>query len=294
MKRSMETYYGEHFFRQGLPLFMNRATEDFAAPFHNHDFLECAYVAEGTGFHHVDDEVHKVYKGQFCFIPIGMSHVFRPSSREHAQQPLIVYNCVFSTELLHKLLSFTVDSNMVSFIRQMESGMLGYYTFHDQNDRFEKIFVELYKQFSLPLAGAADYLLTLLLQLIIELYRSMGYAGIENAPKEAAFNHLLGYLDANFNRELTLAHLSEVSRFSERHLQRLFHRHTGQSWSRFLQNIRIQKSRELLRITPHKISMIAEMVGYTDVHSFNTVFKRCTGVTPSVYRKELRSQSEPD
>lgn len=288
MSRPMETYRGEHFFQRDQLLYVNRSSEDFSVPYHDHDFLECAYIAEGTGFHHIGETVQKVHRGQFFFIPIGMSHVFRPTSTDKTGRPLNVYNCVFSTLLLHKLLAFTADPTVASFIRQMESGSLGYFTFQDKDDRFERIFQALHKQYSLPLAGASDYLHTLLLQLIIELSRSTELEEQTPAPKEAAFNDLLHYLDDHLEQELTLAHLALVSSFSERHLQRLFHRHTGQSWNRYLQNIRIQKSRELLRGTPYKISTIAEMVGYKDIHSFNTVFKRCTGMTPSMYRKEIK------
>lgn len=293
MNRTINTLRGEYFFQKDLLLYVNRATEDFSSPFHNHDFFECAYIAEGSGFHHIEDDVHKVQKGQLFFIPIGHSHVFRPSSTNKAEHPLHVYNCVFSPLLLHKMTAFTSDFRLVQFMNEMESGRLSYFSCHDSNDQFDKLFLTMHLEYKLRQVGSTDYLYALLLQLLIVLQRSADQAAPLPAPKQAAFIDLLHYMDNHYDQELTLTLLAQVSRWSERHLQRLFHQHTGQSFNRYLQNMRIQKSQELLRSSQFKISTIAEMVGYKDIHSFNTVFKRCTGMTPSFYRKEAVTATSP-
>ncbi|MBD2869234.1 AraC family transcriptional regulator [Paenibacillus arenilitoris] len=300
MNRPVETYRGEHFFGQNLLLFVNRNNEDFLNPYHNHDFIECTYIAEGTGFHHIGDSVHKVRKGHVLFIPIGQPHVFRPVSPNIARNPLSVYNCVFSPQLLRKLGAFATDYGLLRFLREMEDGQLPPFAFTDANDEYEKLFLALHREFMLRQSGSADYMHALLLQLLVLLQRSMGQTGAQPPPKQTAFGELLHYLDRHCGQELTLAQLAEASRWSERHLQRLFRRHTGQSFLRCLQNIRIRKSQELLRGSQLKIGAIAETVGYKDIHSFNSLFKRCTGMTPGAYRKEasagaaLRDKEEPD
>ncbi|MCR2804838.1 AraC family transcriptional regulator [Paenibacillus soyae] len=284
MKKTSETLRGDHYFNRDQLLFVNRATENFYAPFHNHDFLEIAFIAEGDGFHHAGDEVMKVRKGELFYIPIGYSHVFRPNSL--SGKPLIVYNCVFSALLLQKLIAFSSDPGFISYLKQMEAGGLAFRAFRDRNGRFQKLFASLYEHYASPLAGAADYRHALLLQLLIELHqeqeleRKDGRDGLS----DASFRHVLHYLELHYGEELSLAALAETSGFSERHLQRLFHRHTGQTWHRYLQAFRIQKSGELLRGTDDKISIVAEKVGYRDIQSFVAVFKRITGLTPSQFR----------
>lgn len=293
MNRPNETLRGELFFQKDLQLFVNRVTESFSSPYHNHDFFEFAYVAEGSGFHHIGEEVRKVQKGQLFFIPIGLSHVFRPTSTNQNQHPLHVFNCVFSPLLLHKMQAFASDFSLIQFMNDLECGKLAYFTSTDSNDQFDKLFRAMHLEYNLRQAGSTDYMYALLLQLLIVLQRSVVQAAPATAPKQAAFIELLHYMDNHYNQELTLAWLAEISRWSERHLQRLFHQHTGQSFNRYLQNMRILKSQELLRSTQSKISTIAEMVGYKDIHTFNTLFKRCTGMTPSIYRKEALTVPHP-
>ncbi|MCD9020826.1 AraC family transcriptional regulator [Cohnella silvisoli] len=285
MNRPIETYKGEIYFLNDLLLYVNRATEDFTAPMHNHDFIEFAFIAEGNGFHHIGDEVHEVRKGQLFYIPIGISHVFRPVSTDLAKHPLIVYNCVFSPRLLTKLGEFASDSNIREYIASLIDGSESYFYLLDASDSIEKLFLLLHREYALPREGSFDYLYTLLLQLLIVVHRMKEDPQSPPARKLTHFDHLLTYMEQNLSSELTLSHLSEISRWSERHLQRLFKQHTAQSFNRYLQSLRIQKSCELLRSTAYKISTVAEMAGYKDIASFIAVFKRNVGNTPSGYRK---------
>ncbi|MDF2725179.1 MAG: AraC family transcriptional regulator [Paenibacillus sp.] len=285
MKRTNETYRGQYYFRRDELIHVNRSAENFDAPYHDHDFLEIVYIVEGEGFHHVGDSVQKVRKGHIFFIPIGISHVFRPTSTSGRR--LVVSNCLLSPSLLPKLMAFASEEPIIAFLCRMADGDLPYYAAQDRNDRFDSLFQALFEQYASPLPGSGDLLRALLFQLAVELYRSIDRASPDAAvPKETAFQDLLHYLNDHCQQELTLSHLSRVSGFSERHLQRLFHHHTGQSWFKHLQSVRVRRSAELLRRTPYKIATIAEAVGYKDIHSFNAVFKRLTGLTPRQYRNQ--------
>jgi AraC-like DNA-binding protein len=285
MKKTTETLRGNYFFKQDELIYVNRNDENFVGPFHDHDFLEIAYIVEGEGFHHIGESVQKVRKGELFYLPIGISHVFRPKST--SGQKLVVINCLFSPNLLPKLIAFASEKPTVDFLWRMRDGLLSNYSVRDRNDRFERLFQSMFEQYSTRAPGCEDMLHALLFQLMVELHRSMRESENtdQSLPKEAAFQNLLHYLRNNCEQELTLSHLAHLSGFSERHLQRLFHQHTGQSWFKYWQSVRVRRSSELLLRTSDKIQHIAEAVGYKDIHSFNAVFKRLTGLTPSQYRK---------
>ncbi|MFC4597591.1 AraC family transcriptional regulator [Cohnella hongkongensis] len=279
------TLKGQSLFRHDRLVFVNRASEDFEAPMHDHDFIEFAYVAEGTGFHHIGGQVHPIHKGQLFYIPIGQPHVFRPASADVARHPLSVYNCVFSPELLERIAFFVTSPELKAFIAELQGGSASYFYLSDADDSIERLMQAMHREFSMPREASADYLDTLLVQLLIVVLRLRRRPPAASSRKFAQFDHLLAYMEQHLADELTLAHLAQKSRWSERHLQRLFLRHTEQSFKECLQTLRIQKSCLLLRTTGWKIGEIAEKVGYRDPASFLAVFKRIAGMTPSQYRK---------
>ena len=57
------------------------------------------------------------------------------------------------------------------------------------------------------------------------------------------------------------------------------------TFSDYVMESRIEKSKELLKNTRETIESIAAAVGYSDVKSFTKNFKKYTEVKPSQYRK---------
>jgi AraC family L-rhamnose operon transcriptional activator RhaR len=288
MKQSKEMLKEEQFFNNNLLLFVNRSTESFRMSLHSHEFIELAYVAEGKGFHHVKNEVQPIQKGQLFMIPIGVSHVFRPTSIDALKTPLIVYNCIFSLQLIDSLTSFIMDKPIIAYLQGLKDETLTYHHVFDADAAIEKLFLSLYREYSFQQSGSFAYLKTLLLQLIVTIHRLENFQHNKPMNKPAQFLQIIQYMEQTFAEELTLSLLTGLFKWSERQLQRLFKQHTGQTFNHYLQNLRIQKSCESLRHSELKISMVAAAVGYKDMKSFNKLFKRIVGLTPSSYRQQFK------
>lgn len=281
----------DRFFSQNQMLYVNRVTESFRLSRHSHEFIELAYVGEGTGFHYIENEVHRVERGQLYVLPLGVSHVFRPSSADVGREPLIIYNCIFKSQLIENLLPSVVDAPIVDYLQKLTKETHEYESLLDGDMGLEKLFLALYQEYAMPLSGSSTYLNSMLLQLLVKIYRLKNKDQPATSQAEPAeqdrFLLVLLYMEQHYAASLTLSHLTEKFQWSERHLQRLFNRHTSQTFHHYLQSLRIRKSCELLRNSKHKISSIAEAVGYKDLHSFVSVFKRVVGMTPGRYRKPL-------
>jgi AraC family L-rhamnose operon transcriptional activator RhaR len=288
MKQSKEMLKEEQFFDDNMLLFVNRATESFQMSLHSHEFIELAYVAEGKGFHHVENEVQSIHKGQLFMIPVGVPHVFRPSSMDALKTPLIVYNCIFSLQLIDSLTSFITDKPIIAYLQGLKEETLTYHHVFDADGTIEKLFLSLYREYSFQQSGSFTFLKTLLLQLIVTIHRLENFQFHKPINKPAQFLQIIQYMEQTFAEELTLSLLTGLFQWSERHLQRLFKQHTGQTFNHYLQNLRIQKSCELLRHSQLNISMVAEAIGYKDMKSFNKLFKRIVGLAPSSYRQQFK------
>ncbi|MFG0247368.1 MAG: helix-turn-helix transcriptional regulator [Phycisphaeraceae bacterium JB051] len=70
------------------------------------------------------------------------------------------------------------------------------------------------------------------------------------------------------------------------HLARIFRQQYGLTPIDYVQSIRIERARHLLRHTDDKLTVIAQAVGYRDAIYFSRLFKRYTGKTPGSYRND--------
>ena len=75
---------------------------------------------------------------------------------------------------------------------------------------------------------------------------------------------------------------------SESNFARIFTRSMGTAPGQYLINLRIEKAKELLISTDHRIGEIALLVGFSSQGHFDVFFKRKIGVTPSEYRLSQR------
>ena len=90
-------------------------------------------------------------------------------------------------------------------------------------------------------------------------------------------------------RQHTTASLAREVGLSERHLFRQFREIHGKAPRRYLTEMRMQRAADLLRTTRLGIEQIAQTVGYSSFASFDRLFKRAFGITPSA----LRARSTP-
>ncbi|PWV99392.1 AraC family L-rhamnose operon transcriptional activator RhaR [Paenibacillus cellulosilyticus] len=275
----------EHFLSAHSLMFVNRFTEDFNVPYHAHDFIEYCYVAEGTGFHHVEQETFPIHKGQLYVIPIGVSHVFRPTTPDRSSKPPVVYNCLFDMHLA-TVLSGLQEQPIQEHLSPLANNTSSYFSVFDRDGTIERIMIQLHTEMKTNAIGSRAMLHALLSQLIITVYR-LKYGDNERSSSEdtANFLQVIDYVEQNYDTAVTLAELSRISGWSERHLQRLFTQYTDQTFGSYLQNVRIQRSCEMLRNSSLKVSFIAEQVGYRSIDSFNQAFKKTVGLTPTAFRK---------
>ena len=171
----------------------------------------------------------------------------------------------------------------------LEQNQVPYISVVDHNDRIEELMVKLYRESSVPGIGSSTMLYTLVSQLVLMTYRQLYQKEHDEENHSTGFDYILHYLKQHVSTRIRMSDLVRVSGWSEKQIGRMFLRHTGQTFSSYLQHLRIQKSCELLKGSQHKVSLIAELVGYRDMDSFYAAFRKITGETPLAYRKKSRA-----
>ena len=84
--------------------------------------------------------------------------------------------------------------------------------------------------------------------------------------------------------DLTVADIGKEVYLTPTYVSLLFKQETGHTIGEFLTQVRIDRAKEMLRDPQYKLYDICYAIGYTDPSYFTKLFKKMTGVTPSVYR----------
>lgn len=96
------------------------------------------------------------------------------------------------------------------------------------------------------------------------------------------------YIQEHYPEPLSLEELANYCFLSKSHFCRIFKTETGQTFKAYLNQVRINSAKNLLKTTPLKNYEIAEQIGFDDPSYFNGLFKKLVGMTPNEYRNSVK------
>lgn len=97
----------------------------------------------------------------------------------------------------------------------------------------------------------------------------------------------IDYIHEHYNEQVTLNEVAENIYVSTFYISRMFKKELGISFVDYLNDVRIEKAKELLKDVKYKTYEVAELVGIPDPHYFSKIFKKYSGMTPSEYKETL-------
>lgn len=98
------------------------------------------------------------------------------------------------------------------------------------------------------------------------------------------------YVDEHYRSRISLGMLAEELNMSPSQLSKLFHEYVGETFSDYVNRLKGQKAKELLKGTDQRIYEIADYLGFSDAYYFSAWFKRIVGVSPTEYREGLAKE----
>ena len=96
---------------------------------------------------------------------------------------------------------------------------------------------------------------------------------------------ILAYIEKNYKEDLKLEDLASEFSFNYHYLSAYFSQQMQEGFSDYLNRVRINQACKLLQESNLPISQISSEVGYAEHSYFCRVFKKITGETPSVWRR---------
>ncbi|MCZ8516907.1 AraC family transcriptional regulator [Paenibacillus filicis] len=98
---------------------------------------------------------------------------------------------------------------------------------------------------------------------------------------------VIAYMEKHYDGDITLDLMAEKLNITSGYLSTYFKEKTGVNFIDYLNDLRIGKAKEMLLESDCKIQDVARRSGYQNMNSFNRMFKKFSGITPSEFRKQL-------
>jgi len=116
---------------------------------------------------------------------------------------------------------------------------------------------------------------------------------IVDTHASAALRHVIAYIHANLDQQLTLGELASIAHMSTYHFARTFKQATGVSPHQYVLNARVGRAKGLLMRGNLSVAEVAQRVGFFDHSHFTRYFKRLLGVAPQTLLRQ-NSKNLPD
>lgn len=107
---------------------------------------------------------------------------------------------------------------------------------------------------------------------------------IPRAIEEDAIAAVRGYIEANYQSEITLRDMAAMTHLSPSYLSTKFKKETGYSFSEYLLRHRLDRAAALIRGSELPLVQVADRVGYRDYAQFSKMFKKYRGLSPAAFR----------
>ncbi|KAB3531117.1 response regulator transcription factor [Alkaliphilus serpentinus] len=98
------------------------------------------------------------------------------------------------------------------------------------------------------------------------------------------------YIDDHYKQNISLDDVAKEINMSYHYFSKFFKDSTGKNFVDYLTELRIEKSKQILRDSSINIKEVCFEVGYNDPNYFSKIFKKITGITPTDYRNHALPQ----
>ena len=109
-----------------------------------------------------------------------------------------------------------------------------------------------------------------------------------NPDYDELIKKTIGYIHKNYKTGISLCDIAESIGVNSSYLSRKFKQDCGKGIAEYLNDIRIEQAKLLMKNGLKKVKEIACEVGFNNYNYFFKVFKECEGMTPLEYEKSCR------
>jgi AraC family transcriptional regulator len=135
-----------------------------------------------------------------------------------------------------------------------------------------------------------DHLIAALSMHLIRYYsaKKQSIRDYTDGLSKCKLQRAISYINEHLTENLSLKEMSTEIEMSPNYFTSLFKQSTGMSAYQYLIHCRMERAKNLLCQQDLAIIEVAQQVGFQNQGHFTNAFRKCTGTTPKMYRREAK------
>lgn len=264
-----------------------------------HSAARFLYFIEGEGILTVNGIDYEICKDTLiCIVPWDITVI------KKVIKPLRYYKVVYNYETIINNLHLHYNPTN-SFQNLFSTFALKPCVYCNDDNIFR--FVDLFKQIKEEVGEESisdinfevkelrdTYVISLIIQVLVLANRCVLHDSSKNVKdlQIDTINKIVKYIYSHLQDKITLEKLSKIFFMSESSISKILQDNIGMNFSEIINEMRINKSLDLLMYSDLSLNEVAEIVGYTDASHFLKAFTSKEGVTPNEYRKAYQNSHD--
>tara|TARA_R110002073_G_scaffold274296_2_gene437809 strand:- start:1745 stop:2584 length:840 start_codon:yes stop_codon:yes gene_type:complete len=246
---------------------------------HQHEEIQLCAIVQGEGSLVIGDSINEYKTGDVLIIGSNVPHVFKSdtsSGKTSFMQTLFFTKTSFGDGFFElgdfaEMQSLFKISESGGIVTSTKTKILELFSSLKNASNFERfiIFLKIVRE-----------LLNAEMKPLSKFIYQKKYS--DNQGKR--MSNIMEYTMNNFNKEIDLATIAEISNMTSNAFCRYFKQRTNKTYFQFLIEVRIEHACRLLKNHDALIAEVSEKSGFKNISNFNRKFKDNKGITPSKFR----------
>lgn len=197
----------------------------------------------------------------------------------------------YEQKSIRKIISFSTDFIAPILSDSLSNNNNPYMFYSDNSKKLLESLDNIRKELQYPdefSKKSSQSYLTIMLKHILR-FPSDSASFTYDIESHASVYKILDYVQSNYQNDISLKELSEISGYTPNYISKIFSDTIGMSFKKYLFLQRTKTAESMLLNSDMTVTEIAYAVGFNDSNYFSTVFKNKYGITPSEYRKNSKA-----
>lgn len=242
----------------------------------SHSFYELTYVDSGVMYSEVDGVTYELKEKQILIYAPGQFH----KQYTHEGKSVSYMTILFDMEAISKDMPGDWCSLLINRV----------FPYEPKIHALMKTIVQEHAAARPYMDSLVQCLVT---ELIIRLLQGEFTAAANPAElmrqnyRDEQFEKIIAYVESRLYEPLTVGDICQQFSLSRSSLQLLFKSVVKQSPKKFISEMKLEKSCQLLRENKYTVSEVALKLGYSSIHYFSNAFSQKYHISPSEYAKRI-------